>query len=89
MVTSELRKSKGLKFPYDWSNPDIPDDVFLYRVLERGITEDIVRVAFRYGTEAVLAQAAVYKVTIEPVELAFLEHNLRVMHAVLQHYERS
>ncbi len=39
----------GLSLPYDWSNSGIRDDVLIDRVIERGIFEDIVRVAAVYG----------------------------------------
>ena len=46
-----------LSFPYDWSNPDLPDDVLISKVIQRGIFEDIVRVAAKYGIQKVRAMA--------------------------------
>lgn len=48
---ARLRKSKslGLSFPYDWSNPNISDQALILNVLERGIFEDICKIAARYG----------------------------------------
>lgn len=93
MADINLRKSKGLTFPYDWSNVNIPDKVFIYRVLERGILEDIVRVSIRYGSTFVLEQAEVYKTEIrklneidQHVEMVLLNYNLRVMMAVLKNH---
>lgn len=45
------RKSEhlGLSQPYDWSNPDISDDVLISKVLERYRFEDVARVALHYG----------------------------------------
>lgn len=47
------RKSQALalSFPYDWSNPAMSDSVLIARVVERGLFEDMVKVAIRYGIE--------------------------------------
>ena len=57
--TTALGKSDALhlSFPYDWSNPDIPDDVLISKVIQRGIFEDIVRVSAKYGIQKVRAMA--------------------------------
>lgn len=47
----------NLSFPYDWSNPNIADDVLIAKVIERGLFEDIVRVAAWYGMKKVRAAA--------------------------------
>lgn len=47
----------NLSFPYDWSNPNIADDVLISKVIERGLFEDIVRVAAKYGMKKVRAAA--------------------------------
>lgn len=45
------RKSENLKlsFPYDWSNPAMSDSVLIGKVVERGLFEDMAKVAARYG----------------------------------------
>jgi transcriptional regulator with XRE-family HTH domain len=47
------RKSVSLKlsFPYDWSNSSMSDALLIDKVVERGLFEDMVKVAVRYGTE--------------------------------------
>lgn len=50
-------ESLGLSFPYDWSNPAIDDRVIIDRVVERGIFEDLVKVAARYGLESLQSSA--------------------------------
>jgi transcriptional regulator with XRE-family HTH domain len=42
-----------LSFPYDWSNPDMNDDVLIRKVVERGLFEDIVRVSVHFGIDRV------------------------------------
>jgi hypothetical protein len=46
-----VRRSEqlNLSFPYDWSNPDISDEVLILTVLRRGIYEDICRVCAYFG----------------------------------------
>lgn len=53
-----MKKSEqlGLSFPYDWSNPNIPDISLILNVLDRGIFEDICRICTHYGLPVVLRQ---------------------------------
>jgi hypothetical protein len=39
----------GLSGVYDWSNPNIRDDVLIVKVLEKHKFEDVVRLCFYYG----------------------------------------
>jgi len=41
----------NLSFPYDWSNPAMPDALLIDKVVERGLFEDMAKVAVRFGTE--------------------------------------
>jgi len=43
----------GLSFAYDWSNPEIDDDVLIWHVLDRGIFLDILRICKHFGLERV------------------------------------
>ncbi|GAB0154484.1 hypothetical protein MnBA_38840 [Marinobacterium sp. BA1] len=43
----------GLLFPYDWSNPEVPDDWVVERVLERQIFQDVVQVCLVLGIDHV------------------------------------
>lgn len=45
------RKSQTLElsFPYDWSNPAMSDSLLIAKVVERGLFEDMAKVAARYG----------------------------------------
>lgn len=45
--------SLGLSFPYDWSNPDIPDDALIAGVLSREIFEDVCIVCLHFGFDRV------------------------------------
>lgn len=48
---SSARKSRALalSFPYDWSNPAMSDSLLIAKVVERGLFEDMAKVAVRYG----------------------------------------
>jgi hypothetical protein len=43
----------GLSGAYDWSNPNIRDDVLIGKVLERHKFEDVARLCFYYGVPKV------------------------------------
>jgi len=43
--------SLNLSFPYDWSNPAMPDALLIDKVVERGLFEDMAKVAVRFGSE--------------------------------------
>lgn len=43
--------SLNLSFPYDWSNSSMPDALLIDKVVERGLFEDMVKIAVRYGTD--------------------------------------
>jgi len=43
--------SLNLSFPYDWSNSAMPDALLIDKVVERGLFEDMAKVAVRFGTE--------------------------------------
>jgi transcriptional regulator with XRE-family HTH domain len=47
------RKSTNinLSFPYDWSSSSMPDALLIDKVVERGLFEDMAKVAVRYGVE--------------------------------------
>ncbi len=51
--TQADRKSAilNLSFPYDWSNSSMPDALLIDKVVERGLFEDMAKVAVRFGTE--------------------------------------
>lgn len=69
-----MRKSvrMQLSFPYDWSNPDIPDQSLIWAVLQRGIFDDVCRICFFYGQERVRdeAQAMLADMRDDPSRLA-------------------
>lgn len=41
----------GLSLPYDWSNPEIPDDALIAGVLQREVFRDVCIVCMHYGIE--------------------------------------
>ena len=46
-----IRKSASLdlSFPYDWSNSAMSDTLLIDKVVERGLFEDIAKIAIRFG----------------------------------------
>ena len=46
------RKSANLdlSFPYDWSNPSMSEELLIDKVVERGLFEDMAKVAVHFGT---------------------------------------
>ena len=51
-VTSpSIRKSASLdlSFPYDWSNSAMSDTLLIEKVVERGLFEDMAKIAIRFG----------------------------------------
>ena len=50
-IHCSARKSSklNLSFPYDWSNASMPDSLLIDKVVERGLYEDMVKVAVYYG----------------------------------------
>jgi len=52
LVQSNRKSARlNLSFPYDWSNSSMPDALLIDKVVERGLFEDMAKVAVRYGTE--------------------------------------
>jgi len=43
----------GLSFAYDWSSPEMDDDVLIWHVLEHGIFTDICQVCKHFGIDKV------------------------------------
>jgi len=54
-LAKKLSAKIGTAFPYDWSNPDINPDVFIFAVLERGIFKDILLTTKYFGVDRVEA----------------------------------
>lgn len=46
-----IRKSASLdlSFPYDWSNSAMSDTLLIEKVVERGLFEDMAKIALRFG----------------------------------------
>jgi len=44
-----------LSFPYDWSNPEISDFALIWKVLEHEIFEDVMRICWYFGIDAIRA----------------------------------
>lgn len=61
-VCHSSRKSAtlNLSFPYDWSNSFMPDTLLIEKVVERGLFEDMARVAAQYGTELLRSSVLVF-----------------------------
>lgn len=48
-----LSEKIGTQFCYDWSNPDMPEDTFIYQVLERGMFKDMLSTTIYFGLDRV------------------------------------
>jgi transcriptional regulator with XRE-family HTH domain len=49
-TTNRLKSSRlGLSFPYDWSNPQIADEVLIAKVLDKARFDDVSRTTAHYG----------------------------------------
>ena len=66
-------------FPYAWSNPDLSQEKLVLAVLERGLFNDVCKLALQIGVPAV--QAARQQLTPEPLRDAALERMLRNIEA--------
>lgn len=49
--TTRKSASLDLSFPYDWSNSAMSDALLIDKVVERGLFEDMAKVAVRLGTK--------------------------------------
>lgn len=45
----------NLSFPYDWSNSNIDENIFILRVLEDCFIEDIVKCVHHFGIQRVFS----------------------------------
>lgn len=66
--------SEAFTFPYAWSNPSLPQDKLVAAVLERGLFEDLCRLALEIGLPAL--RAAWRKLPAEPLRDVALERML-------------
>ena len=66
--------SEAFTFPYAWSNPGLSQEKLVFAVLERGLFEDLCRLALRIGVPAL--RAAQRKLPAEPLRDAALERML-------------
>ena len=48
-LTDYVKLLEGLGFPYDWSNPQIADEVQIAKVLDKARFDDISRTTAPYG----------------------------------------
>lgn len=83
-VSKRKSEELGLSFPYDWSNPSLPDELLIDRVLERGIYEDIARITAAYGIQAISARAKTVISNI-PHAAANINRMLENLQAALSH----
>ena len=60
----------GLSGAYDWSNPNIRDDVLIGKVLEKHKFEDVARLCFYYGVPKV--KRVFKRLALEPMTTAIV-----------------
>ncbi|MFA7242660.1 MAG: winged helix-turn-helix domain-containing protein [Sulfuricellaceae bacterium] len=75
------RKSRqlALSAPFDWSNPQIPDDALIAKTVASLRFEDVVRLCAHYGTDRV--RAVVASSVADPLPRAILDRQLRNIEA--------
>ncbi len=76
--------SLGLSFPYDWSNSAMPDALLIDKVVERGLFEDLAKVAARFGTKPLRRSITNFSVkhrTAAPALNRMLGNIEKAMHA--------
>lgn len=61
-----------LSFPYDWSNPNMPADTLIAKVLERAAFDDVSKIFARYGTSRVIQVARDHQIDLQSGVLASL-----------------
>jgi hypothetical protein len=84
MNTSSLNKTDHLvsllklSFPYDWSNPAMPEDALIVNVLKRGIFVDLCRICVYFGVERVDAMAKIVFQDAPSITYPRMIKNIRV-----------
>lgn len=68
--------SLNLSFPYDWSNSAMPDALMIAKVVERGLFEDLAKVAVHYGIAALRDAVSTFAVK-NPVAAPTINRMLR------------
>lgn len=58
--TKALSQELGLDFPYDWSNPEMSEDIFIHHVLKKGRFMDVLRLTGYYGIDRIEAAAQAF-----------------------------
>lgn len=51
-LSSSKSLNLNLSFPYDWSNSTMPDLLLIDKVVERGLFEDMAKIAVRFGVDS-------------------------------------
>jgi len=79
------RKSRqlALSAPFDWSNPQIPDDALIAKTVASLRFEDVARLCAYYGIDRV--RSVVASSVADPLPSAILERQLRNIEAVVLH----
>jgi transcriptional regulator with XRE-family HTH domain len=55
--TNQTSHKLGLDFPYDWSNPGMPEDTLIAKVLEKARFADVSRIFAHFGHDRVTQTA--------------------------------
>ncbi len=78
-AASHLKSSRlGLSFPYDWSNPQIADDVLIAKVLDKARFDDVSRTTAHYGLPLVELVAQRFGIDLGAGPLGAILPSIRV-----------
>lgn len=81
-TASHLKSSRlGLSFPYDWSNPQIADDVLIAKVLDKARFEDVSRTTAHYGLPLVELIAQRFGIDLNTGPLGAILPSIRMAQA--------
>jgi transcriptional regulator with XRE-family HTH domain len=79
--THQISHKLGLDFPYDWSNPNMPEDTLIAKVLEKARFADVSRIFAHFGNERVAHIAQDFGIDLKSGVLGSLMPSIELGHA--------
>ncbi|MEN9774000.1 MAG: hypothetical protein RL322_1070 [Pseudomonadota bacterium] len=74
-----IRRSSDFSMPYDWTDPAIPNQGLILKVLRRAEFADLVKLCMNYGIESVRAAVPIVLDSVDPTERGLLARILSRM----------
>ncbi len=82
VAASHLKSARlGLSFPYDWSNPQIADEVLIAKVLDKARFDDVSRTTAHYGLPLVEQIAQRFGIDLSAGPLGAILPSIRMAQA--------